>query len=47
MNNCLDSINNIMNEEFIYKPDEKDNEIKSLQKKIEEQRSLINNLKQD
>ena len=47
MNNCLDSINNIMNEEFIYKPDEKDNEIKSLQKKIEEQRSLINNLKQE
>ena len=44
MNNCLDSINNIMNEEFIYKPDEKDIEIKSLQKQIEEQRALINNL---
>ena len=36
-----------MNEEFIYKPDEKDNEIKSLQKQIEEQRALINNLKQE
>ena len=47
MNNCLDSINNIMNEEFIYKPDEKDIEIKSLQKQIEEQRALINNLKQE
>ena len=36
-----------MNEEFIYKPDEKDIEIKSLQKQIEEQRALINNLKQE
>ena len=45
MNNCIETINNIMNEEYIFKPDEKDTEIKLLLKQISEQRELINNLK--
>ena len=47
MNNCIETINNEMNEEYIYNPDEKDTEIKALLKKIEDQRILINNLKQE
>jgi len=47
MNDCLENINNIMDEEYVYKPDEKDTEIISLQKQIEDQRALINNLKQE
>ena len=37
MNDCMENINNIMNEEYEYKPDEKDTEIISLQKQIEDQ----------
>ena len=40
MNNCIETINNEMNEEYIYNPDEKDTEIKALLKKIEDQREL-------
>ena len=47
MNNCIENINNIMNQEYEFKLDEKDTEILSLLKQIEDQRALINNLKQE
>ena len=47
MNNCIETINNIMNEEYTFNPDEKDSEIKALLKQISDQRILINNLKQE
>ena len=47
MSDCMKNINNIINEEYEFKLDEKDSEIISLQKQIEDQRSLINNLKQE
>ena len=47
MNNCIETINNIMNEEYTFQPDEKDSEIKALLKQISDQRKLINDLKQE
>ena len=47
MNNCIENINNIMNQDYKFKLDEVDTEIVSLQKQIEEQRALINRIKQE
>ena len=47
MTNCIENINNKMNEDYTFSPDEKDSEIKALLKQIAEQRILINNLKQE
>ena len=47
MNNCIENINNIMNKDYKFKLDEVDTEIVSLQKQIEEQRALINRIKQE
>ena len=46
MNNCIENINNIMNKDYQFKLDDVDAEIISLQKKIEEQRGLINKIKE-
>ena len=47
MNNCMENMDNLINEEYIFKLDEKDTEIISLQKQIEDKRALINGLKQE
>ena len=47
LNNCVKKANKINEKKYEYKFDEKDQEIKLLQKQIIEQRELINKLKQE
>ena len=47
LNNCVKKTNKIIEKKYEYKLDEKDQEIKLLQKQITEQRELINKLKQE